>query len=82
MELKRGDLVRWVTDWGIYAASADGHIEREYPQYAYGVIMEVSHRDPEAIVVYCYDSKHEFAEQNAWVILHLIHDEFELVSEG
>lgn len=44
--------------------------------------MEVSHRDPDAIVVYCYDSKHEFAEQNAWVILHLIHDEFELVSEG
>ena len=82
MKLKQGDLVRWVTDWGIYAASADGHIEREYPQYAYGVIMEVSHCDPDAVVVYCYDSKHEFAEQNAWVILHLIRDQFELVSEG
>ena len=82
MTLKRGDLVRWVTDWGVYAASADGHIEREFPQYAYGVIMEVSARDSQAVVVYCYDSKHEFAEQNAWVILHRVHDEFELVSEG
>ena len=44
--------------------------------------MEVSHCDPDAVVVYCYDSKHEFAEQNAWVILHLIRDQFELVSEG
>ena len=82
MTLKCGDLVRWVTDWGIYAASADGHVEREFPQYAYGIIMEVSSKDPAAVVVYCYDSKHEFAEQNAWVILHLIHDEFELVSAG
>jgi len=82
MTLKRGDLVRWVTDWGVYAASADGHIEREFPQYAYGVIMEVSHRDPEAVVVYCYDSKQQFAEQDTWVILHMIHDEFEVVSEG
>jgi len=82
MTLKCGDLVRWVTDWGIYAASADGHVEREFPQYAYGIIMEVSSKDPAAVVVYCYDSKHEFAEQDAWVILHLIHDEFELVSAG
>jgi hypothetical protein len=80
--LKRGDIVRWVTDWGIYAASADGYVEREYPQYAYGVIMEVSLKDPEAIVVYCYNSKHLFAEQDSWVILHVIHDEFEVVSEA
>jgi len=82
MALKRGDLVRWVTDWGIYAVSEEGTIKGEYPQYAYGIIMEVSHCDPEAIVVYCYDSKHEFAEQDTWVILHMIHDEFELMSEG
>ena len=82
MTLKRGDLVRWVTDWGIYAASADGHVRREFPQYAYGIIMEVSFKDPAAVVVYCYDSKQEFAEQDTWVILHLIHDEFELMSEG
>ena len=82
VELKRGDLVRWVTDWGIYAASADGHIEREFPQYAYGIIMEVSHQDPDAIVVYCYDSKQKFTEYNMWVILHMIQDEFELVSQA
>ena len=82
MTLKCGDLVRWVTDWGIYAASADGHVEREYPEYAYGVIMEVSLHNPDAIVVYCYDSKREFSEQGSSIVLHLIHDEFELVSEG
>ena len=82
MTLKRGDLVRWVTDWGIYAASADGHVKRDFPQYAYGIIMEVSHQDPEAVVVYCYDSKHEFTEYNAWIMLHMIHDQFELVSQA
>ena len=39
MTLKRGDLVRWVTDWGVYAASADGHVERDFPQYDYGIII-------------------------------------------
>ncbi len=82
MTLKRGDLVRWVTDWGIYAASPEGHIHGEFPQYSYGIIMEVSHKDPEAVVVYCYDGRHTFGEQDTWVILHMIHDEFELVSEG
>jgi hypothetical protein len=75
--LKRGDLVRWVTDWGIYAASADGYVQREFPVYAYGVI-----KDPDAVVVYCYDSKREFSEQGSWIILHMIHDDFELVSES
>ncbi len=82
MALKRGDLVRWVTDWGVYVASAVGVIEREYPVYAYGVIMEVSQKEPDAVVVYCYDSKREFSEQGSWIILHMIHDEFELVSES
>jgi len=80
--LKRGDLVRWVTDWGIYAASADGYVQREFPVYAYGVIMEASQKDPDAVVVYCYDSKREFSEQGSWIILHMIHDDFELVSES
>ena len=77
MSPKQGDLIRWATDWGIYAVSETGEVHRQYPQYSYGIIMEVSHKDPDAIVVYCYDG-----DEGGWTLLHLIHDEFELVSEG
>jgi len=74
--IKRGDLVRWVVDWGIYAVSAEGIVNREYPKYCHGIVMEVSAKDSQAIVVYCYDCK----DNAGWTILHMIHDKFELLS--
>ena len=76
MALKRGDLIRWVVDWGVYAASAEGHVRRKYPQYCHGIVMEVSEKDTHAVVVYCYDCKTE----GGWTILHMIHDKFEILS--
>jgi hypothetical protein len=74
--IKRGDLVRWVVDWGIYVVSAEGVVNREYPKYCHGIVMEVSAKDSQAIVVYCYDCK----DHAGWTILYMIHDEFELLS--
>lgn len=76
MALHRGDLVRWVIDWGMFAVSAEGEIHGEYPQYCHGIVMEISEKDPNAVVVYCYDCKNE----GGWTILHMIHDNFEVLS--
>jgi len=38
--------------------------------------MEVSEKDSQAVVVYCYDCKAE----GGWTILHMIHDKFEILS--
>lgn len=78
MILKRGDLIRWVVDWGIYAISANGEAHGQYPQYCHAIVIEVSQKDPEAIVAYCYDCKNE----GGYTILHLKHDKFELISES
>ena len=75
MTLKRGDLIRWVVDHDIY--EADEHVLRGIsPNYRHGIIMEVSKKDPNAIIVCCYDCKKEAN----WVILNLIQDDIEILS--
>jgi len=78
MKLKRGNLIRWVVDWGVYAISAKGEAHGRYPQYCHGIVIEVSRKDPEAVVVFCYDCKNE----GGYTILHASRDSFELLSEG
>jgi|TARA_R110000824_G_scaffold195875_2_gene378786 hypothetical protein len=74
MELKRGDLVRWVIDHDIY--ESDGDVLRGVsPNYKYGIIMEVSGVDPNAVIIFSYDD-------GGWTILNLIHDSFEVLSGG
>jgi len=73
--LKRGDLIRWVVDHDIY--EADEHVLRGIStNYRHGIIMEVSMKDSNAVIVCCYDCKKE----GNWVILNLIHDELEVLS--
>ena len=75
MALKRGDLVRWIIDHEIY--ESDGDILRGVkPNFCHGIIMEVSKKDSNAVVVCCYDCDKE----GSWLILNLIHDEFEVLS--
>jgi len=75
--LKRGDLVRWVNDHDIYEA-ADSGLRGIKPNYRHGIIMEVSKKDPHAVIVCCYDCN----KQSHWVILNLSEDEFEVLSGG
>jgi len=75
MALKRGDLVRWIIDHEIY--ESDGDILRGVkPNFRHGIIMEVSKKDSNAVIVCCYDCRKE----GNWLILNLIHDEFEVLS--
>ena len=75
MTLKRGDLVRWVTDHKMYQSNGDVLIGLD-PNYMYGIIMEVSKVDPNAVIVFSYE------KGGKWEILNLIHDDFEVLSGG
>jgi hypothetical protein len=77
MALKQGDLVRWVVDHDLYEAGEDT-LRGIKPNYRHGIIMEVSVKDSNAIMLYCYDCKK--SKEGSWMILNLIHDEFEVLS--
>ena len=72
---KRGDLVRWICDYALFAADDKGNAWPHDPQYEYGVIMEVSHSDPNAIIVFGTSSK-------MWYTANIIEDEIEIVSSS
>jgi len=73
--LKRGDLVRWIVDHDVYEADGDT-LRGVKPNYRHGIIMEVSKKDTNAVIVCCTDCK----RYGNWLVLNLIHDEFEVLS--
>jgi len=73
--LKKGDLIRWVEDYDMYAAS-ETEVQPIRPLYAYGIIIEVSKNDPKNVVV-C-----KLKNDGTSIVLHMIHDGFELVSSS
>ncbi len=77
MQLKRGDLVRWVVDHDVYESSGDVLVGVS-PNYRHDIIIEVSQVDPKHVMVMCYDCKKR--KEGSWMILNMIHDEFELLS--
>lgn len=76
-KLKRGSLVRWVVDYEYYAAPGDyGGVHPREPIYNYGIVMEVGLTEgdnPHNIAVFCF-------ADGTWQLLHMIHDNFELLS--
>lgn len=77
MAIKRGDLVRWVADHDIYEASGDVLVGIN-PNYRHGIIIEVSVKDTDAVMVYCYDCKKR--REGSWMILNLKLDELDILS--
>jgi len=75
MTLKRGDLVRWVTDHKMYQSNGDVLIGLD-PNLLYIIIIEVSKVAPNAVIVFSYE------KGGKWEILNLIHDDFEVLSGG
>lgn len=69
--------MRWVTDHEIYEASGDV-LTGIKPNYRHGIVMEVSAVDNNAVMLYCYDCRKK--REGSWMILNLIHDEFEVLS--
>lgn len=77
VDVKRGDLVRWVIDHEIYESNGDV-LRGIKPNYRHGIIIEVSEVDGNAVVVYCYDCKKK--REGSWMVLNMIHDDFEILS--
>ena len=76
MDLRCGDLVRWVFDYNIYAAYDDGVVGYD-PTYRHGIVVEVSNVDPTTVAIFCFD-----CPDGNWRILNLIIDEIEVLSRG
>ncbi len=74
MQLNRGDLIKWCMGHHSYEAFGDVLVGRE-PIYKYGVVYEVSDKDPyHFIVIGCDDGK--------WHLLNTHYDKYEILSEG
>jgi hypothetical protein len=79
VELKRGDLIRWVVDHSVYEASGDV-LTGVSPNYRHGIIMEVSTKDATAVIVFCYFCKNK--REGNWMIFDTVHDKLEILSGG
>jgi hypothetical protein len=77
VELKRGDLIRWVVDHDVYEAS-DDVLRGISPNYRHGIIMEVSTKDTDAVMVFCYDCRKK--REGNWMILDAGLDRLEVLS--
>ena len=71
----RGDLVRWVKDYALFAADDNGNAWPHDPIYEYGLVMEVSHKDDNALIVFGFTTKQLF-------IVDKTSDEIETVSRA
>ena len=73
MGLKKGDLIRWITQHDLYEVTED-EVFPIKPVYAYGIIFEVSDTDPDNVIV-C-----QMRNDGTLLMIHMIHDRFELIS--
>jgi len=73
----KGDLVRWVIGHATFAAYPEQLVGSD-PIYKYGIIMQVSHMQPESIVVHTYG--HEASPR--MVILDGRIEDIEVLSKG
>ncbi len=73
----KGDLVRWVTGHNTFAAHPD-RLEGVDPIYKYGIVMQVSDKDPNAIIVHSYDAVNDYR----LIILDGADEEIEILSSG
>ena len=74
MQITRGSLVRWVQSHKSYEANGDVLVGLE-PIYCYGIIMEVSKKDPNYIAVAsCSDGR--------WHVVNVHYDDLKIISEA
>jgi len=66
-----------VVDHAIYECSGDV-LRGVKPNYRHGIIMEVSVKDTNAVMVFCYDCKKK--KEGSWMILNMVQDDFEVLS--
>ncbi len=73
---KIGDLIRWIVTYrGFTAGTTSDDVRPFDPVYEYGIVLDVSTQDPDAVIVsvVSYGQLH---------VLHRLHDGFEIMSEA
>jgi len=74
VELKIGNLIRWVSSHRAYEANGDVLVGLD-PVYKYGVVLKMSAKSPaHFIVAACDDAR--------WHVLDANYDQYEIISEG
>ncbi len=73
----KGDYVRWLTGHSVYEAHEDKLVGAD-PIYTYGIVMEVSKVDPDAIIVHATVPN----KIGRLVILSDVSDDIEILSTG
>ena len=73
--INRGDLVRWIVDYELFAADATGKTYPLEPVYQYGIVVEVSPEDPSMVVIYN-------PYQAEWWIGNKAGDQIEIISKA
>ena len=76
MEYRIGQLIRWPVAYAIYEASPAGVERGIEPQYNYGIVMEVSERDPSLALVHCYTES-----DYTWHFIHFHDDDAEILND-
>ena len=74
---KKGDLVRWIIGHATFAAYPDKLVGAD-PIYKYGIVMQVSSVDPNAVIVHSYSNDLD----GRLIILDRNHDDVEVISKG
>lgn len=74
MGLKVGDLVRWIVDHEI-SHDEKSQKSKIRPIYARGIIVDVSSCDDNNVIIACFNNE-------GLMIRHMLHDGFEVISEG
>ena len=50
-----GDLIRWISDWHVYAVDSLGDVHGEKPHYSYGVVL-ANYDHAKVVAVFCHDT--------------------------
>lgn len=68
-------MVRWISDYNLFAADEYGNAWPHNPTYEYGIIMDVSEVDPWAVVIYS-------TSIGFWFTAQILDDDIEIVSRA
>lgn len=76
-KVAKGAYIRWIVGHKVFQAYEHNLVGAD-PIYRYGIVMEVSHVDPNAIIVHSDTER----RGNHLVILDMIDDNVEILSKG
>ena len=72
---RKGDLVRWISDYNLLTADSTGNVWPHNPVYEFGIVMDVSEVDPWSVVIYS-------TSVGIWFTAQIFHDDIEIVSRA